>query len=252
MPRRWRWGNRAGLRVFGRAARSHLYQPPGGRQALRRGGGTAIVRAMDMPRPVRLYDCTPAPNPRRVRIFMAEKGIELPVEQVDIMAGAQFAAHRERVGVHHVPALELDDGRFLTESPAICRYLEALWPEPNLMGEDPLEAAEIEMWSRRVEFDLLGAAAAVLRHGNAKMAVMEEQVPAWAEANRPRVLAALDRMERRLGESAYLAGERYTMADITGIVAVDFLRAVRIAVPERCVRLGAWRREIAARRALAA
>ncbi len=207
---------------------------------------------MDLPRPVRLFDCAPAPNPRRVTIFMSEKGINLPVEQVDIMAGAQFGAHRERVGVHHLPALELEDGRFLTESTAICRYLEALWPEPNLMGEDPLEAAEIEMWSRRVEFGLLLSAAAVLRHGNPKMAVMEDQVPAWAEANRPRVLAGLDRLDARLGVSAYIAGERYTMADITALVAVDFLRAARVAVPERLVRLLAWRRELAARRALAA
>jgi glutathione S-transferase len=207
---------------------------------------------MDLPRPVRLWDCMPAPNPRRVRIFMAEKGITLPVEQVDIMSGAQFGAHRERVGVHHVPALELEDGRFLTESTAICRYLEALWPEPNLMGKDALEAAEIEMWSRRVEFGLLLPAAAVLRHANPKMAVMEDQVPAWAEANRPRVLAGLEWLDARLGASAYIAGERYTLADITALVAVDFLRASRIAVPEACLRLLAWRRELAARRALAA
>jgi glutathione S-transferase len=207
---------------------------------------------MSLPRPVRLWDCAPAPNPRRVRIFMAEKGITLPLEQVDIMAGAQFGAHSERVGVHHVPALELEDGRFLTESTAICRYLEALWPEPNLMGEDPLEAAEIEMWSRRAEFGLLVPAAAVLRHGNPKMAIMEQQVPAWAEANRPRVMAGLDWLDARLGVSAYVAGERYTIADITALVAVDFLRASRISVPESCVRLLAWRRELAARRALAA
>jgi glutathione S-transferase len=142
--------------------------------------------------------------------------------------------------------------RFLTESTAICRYLEALWPEPNLMGEDPLEAAEIEMWSRRAEFGLLLPAAAVLRHGNPKMAIMEQQVPAWSEANRPRVAAGLDWLDARLGVSAYVAGERYTIADITALVAVDFLRASRISVPESCVRLLAWRRELAARRALAA
>jgi glutathione S-transferase len=207
---------------------------------------------MDLPCPVRLIDCTPAPNPRRVRIFMAEKGIVLPLEQVDIMAGDQFGAHRERVGTHHVPALELEDGRWLTESVAICRYLEALWPEPNLMGRDPLEAAEIEMWGRRVEFDLLAAAAAVLRHGNPKMAVMEEQVPAWAEANRLRVLAALDRLDARLAASLFVAGARFTIADITALVAVDFLRPARIAVPERCAALRAWRERCGARASLAA
>ncbi|MBA3325303.1 MAG: glutathione S-transferase N-terminal domain-containing protein, partial [Rhodobacteraceae bacterium] len=86
---------------------------------------------MDLPRPELLVDCKPAPNPRRVRIFLAEKGVDLPREQVDIMSGAQFGEHKARVGWHHVPALELQDGRFLTESLAICRYIEALWPEPN-------------------------------------------------------------------------------------------------------------------------
>jgi glutathione S-transferase len=202
---------------------------------------------MDLPRPVRLIDCAPAPNPRRVRIFMAEKGIALPTEQVDIMAGEQFGAHRERVGTHHVPALELEDGRWLTESVAICRYLEELVPEPNLMGRDPLEAAEIEMWNRRVEFQLLGPAAAVLRHGNPKMAVMEDQCPAWAEANRPRVLDGLAWLDARLGQGRFVAGERFTIADITALVAVDFLRPIRIAVPEDCAALRTWRAGLDAR-----
>ena len=207
---------------------------------------------MDLPRPELLVDCRPAPNPRRVRVFMAEKGIELPVEQVDIMAGEQFAAHAERVGTFHVPAVRLGDGTWLTETVAICRYLEALWPEPNLMGRDPLEAAVIEMWQRRIEFQLLLPAAYVLRHGNPKMAVMEAQVPAWSEANRPRVLEALDRLDARLAASRFVAGARFTIADITALVAVDFLRPSRIAVPEHCRALIAWREGLAARPSLAA
>lgn len=207
---------------------------------------------MTLPRPVRLFDCRPAPNPRRVRVFLAEKGVALPTEQVDIMAGAQFGDYRARVGTHHVPALELEDGRYLTETTAICRYVEALWPEPNLMGEDALEAAEIEMWSRRAEFGLLVPATAVLRHGNPKMAVMEDQCPEWAEANRPRVLAGLEWLDRRLGESPYLAGGRFTVADITAAVAVDFLRPSRIAVPEGLGALAEWRERVAARPAMAA
>lgn len=207
---------------------------------------------MTLPRPVRLFDCRPAPNPRRVRIFLAEKGVVLPMEQVDIMSGAQFGAYRTRVGTHHVPALELEDGRYLTESSAICRYVEALWPEPNLMGQDALEAAEIEMWSRRAEFGLLAPAAAVLRHGNPKMAVMEDQCPEWAEANRPRVQAGLEWLDRRLGDSPHLAGARFTMADITAAVAVDFLRASRIVVPEELAALAEWRERVAARPAMAA
>ena len=195
---------------------------------------------MDLPRPDLLVDCHPAPNPRRVRMFMAEKGIVLPVEQVDIMAGDQFRDHAARVGTHHVPALRLIDGRWLTETVAICRYLEALWPDPNLMGRDPLEVAEIEMWTRRIEFQLMTPIAAVLRHGNPKMAVMEDQCPAWAEANRPRVTAALAWLDARLAVSPYVAVGRFNIADITALVAVDFLRPIRIALPETCHALAAW------------
>jgi glutathione S-transferase len=207
---------------------------------------------MGLPRPELLVDCRPAPNPRRVRIFLAEKGMSLPVEQVDIMTGAQFRDHATRVGTHHVPALRLSDGRWLTESVAICRYLEALAPEPNLMGTDPLEAAEIEMWNRRLEFQLLTPIAAVLRHGNPKMAVMEDQCPEWAEANRPRVAAALVWLDARLAVSAFVAGGRFTIADITAVVAVDFLRATRIPLPETCGALAAWRAGLAERPSLAA
>jgi len=167
--------------------------------------------AMHLPAPELLVDCRPAPDPRRVRIFMAEKGIELPTEQVDIMAGEQFRDHAARVGRHHLPALRLADGRWLTESVAICRYLEALAPEPNLMGADPLEAAEIEMWQRRVEFELFTPVAAVLRHGHPKMAVMEAQCPAWAEANRPRVDAALRALDARLRATPFVAGPRFSI-----------------------------------------
>ena len=205
-----------------------------------------------LPRPELLLDCAPAPNPRRVRIFLAEKGLEIPCEQVDIMAGAQFAAHKTRVGSHRVPALRLSDGRWLTESVAICRYLEGIAPEPNLMGRDPLEAAEIEMWGRRLEFELLAPIAAVLRHGNPKMSVMEDQCPAWAEANRPRVLEGLAMLDARLAAMPFVAGARFTIADITALVAVDFLRAIRTAVPEACTALLAWRAGLAARPSLAA
>jgi len=207
---------------------------------------------MDLPRPELLVDCKPAPNPRRVRIFLAEKDVALPVEQVDIMAGAQFAGHAARVGSHHVPALRLADGRWLTESVAICRYIEALWPEPNLLGRDALEAAEIEMWSRRAELQLLAPIAAVLRHGNPKMAVMEDQCPAWAEANRPRVLAALDGLDARLTASAFVAGGRFTLADITALVAVDFLRAIRVRPPEDLRALLTWRQGLAERASVTA
>lgn len=207
---------------------------------------------MDLPRPDLLVECRPAPNPRRVRIFMAEKGISLPTEQIDIMTGAHFGDHAARVGSFHLPALRLADGSWLTESLAICRYLEALWPKPNLMGHDPLETARIEMWQRRVEFQLFGPIAAVLRHGNPKMAVLEDQCPAWAMANVPRVHAGLDWLDRRLGASENVAGERFTIADITALVAVDFLRPIRVQIGGGHRALAAWRARHAERPSLAA
>ena len=201
----------------------------------------------DLPQPVLLHDTPRAPNPRRVRIFMAEKGITLPVTQVNIMEGEQFAAHKDRVGSHNVPALELADGTILTETVAICRYLEALTPEPNLLGQGPLEAAKVEMWSRRVEFQLMLPVASVLRHGNPAMAVMEEQCPDWAEANRPRVAKGLVWLEESLTGKPYLAGERFTLADITAIVTVDFMRTIRTPVPEDRAAAHAWLARVRAR-----
>jgi glutathione S-transferase len=211
-----------------------------------------MLARMDLPNPELLVECRPAPNPRRVRIFLAEKGVSLATEQIDIMTGAHFRDHAARVGTHHVPALRLSDGRWLTETVAICRYIEALHPEPNLLGRDPLEAAEIEMWQRRMEFDLFLPIAAVLRHGNPKMAVLEAQCPEWAEASRPRVLEGLRRLDARLGASPFVAGPRFTIADITALVAVDFLRPSRIAVPADCRHLAAWRERTGSRPSAAA
>ncbi|MEL6126351.1 MAG: glutathione S-transferase [Pseudomonadota bacterium] len=201
----------------------------------------------DLPSPIMLHDTPRAPNPRRVRIFMAEKGISLPVTPVDIMTGEQFAAHKDRVGSHNVPALALEDGSFLTETVAICRYLEALHPEPNLMGRDPLETARIEMWSRRVEFQLMFPVASVLRHGNPAMAVMEEQCPAWAEANGPRVARGLVWLNASLEGKDYLAGDRFTVADITALVTVDFMRTIRTPVPEEHGATHRWLERVRAR-----
>ncbi|RMF36853.1 MAG: glutathione S-transferase [Alphaproteobacteria bacterium] len=205
--------------------------------------------AAALPRPVRLYDAARAPNPRRVRIFLAEKGITLPVRELAIMQGEHFAPeHMAKIGTHHVPALELADGTILTESVAICRYLEALTPEPPLMGRDPLEAAVIEMWQRRVEFQLFMPIGFVLRHGNPAMQVLERvQCPEWAEANRPRVLEGLNWLDRRLQTSPFIAGDEFSIADITGIVAIDFMRVIRQKIPEECSALAEWAERIHAR-----
>ena len=206
------------------------------------------MNSMSLPGPVRLVETPPAPNPRRLRIFLAEKGIEIPRDSIDIMQGEhRTEAYLDWAGAATVPALELEDGTVLTESISICRYLEALHPEPNLMGRDPLETARIDMWQRRVEFGLYQHVAAVIRHLNPRMAVLEEQVPEWGESNRPRLDRAMRYLDRRLAVSPCIAGDRYTVADITAQVALDFMRVSKTPVPEDCAALARWLEEVRAR-----
>ncbi len=198
---------------------------------------------------VRLFDGGRAPNPRRVRIFLKEKGIQIPIESVDLPAmqhrGAPFTAINP---LQRVPALELDDGTVIAESIAICRYFEATQPEPALFGRDPLEIATIEMWQRRIELHLLLAISHVFRHLHPGMKDFEvPQVAAWGEANRPRVLEFLRILDRELAGRRFAAGDRFSVADITGLVAMDFLRPAKIAVPDDLVHVARWHAELAAR-----
>jgi len=209
---------------------------------------TPSPSAANLPDAVCLFDQPRAPNPRRVNIFLAEKGIEIERHTLDLLEGAHKAPdYLGKVGVPQVPALELEDGTILTESQAICRYLEALCPEPNMMGTNPLEIAVIDMWQRRVEFGLFAAVTATFRHTNPHMAVLEDQVPQWGEINRGRIPVHLRRLDARLAESPYVAADRFTVADITAIVAIDFLRIVREPVPEELTSLGAWIERVRAR-----
>jgi glutathione S-transferase len=200
------------------------------------------------PMPVKLYDTPRAPNPRRVRIFLAEKGIELPTVAVSILEGEhKRPRHLAHVGSHNLPALELEDGTVLTESVTICRYLEAIHPLPNLMGADPLEVALVDMWQRRVELGLYRHVTDLFRHTHPRMAHLEDQVPEWGEANRSRVAAALGALDARLAEADFVAGDGFSIADITAFVAVDYLRVTRTPVPETLTALIAWRNRMAGR-----
>lgn len=197
---------------------------------------------MSLPAPKRLFETRRAPNPRRVGIFLAEKGVEIERVEIDIMGGEHYeAAHQARAGNHHVPVLELEDGTCLSETVAICRYLEALYPDPNLMGETALEAAQVEMWHRRVEFSLLFHIAQVARHSIPAMQALERvQVPEWGEACKPRAAKALAELNARLGEAPYVAGQRFTIADIAALVAIDFMRVLRQTPPEEMTALHDW------------
>jgi glutathione S-transferase len=203
---------------------------------------------------MKLYiDAGRAPNPRRVRIFLAEKGVSVPTEAVDIGAQAHKApAFRAVNPMQRLPALALDDGTVIAESIAICRYIEALHPAPPLFGEGALDQALVEMWQRRVELHLLGVVSSVFRHLHPAMAALEvPQVAAWGEANRPRVLDFLEFLDAELAGRPFVAGARYSVADITAVVAVDFMKPAKIAVPEGLTRLRNWHAQVSARPAVA-
>jgi glutathione S-transferase len=198
---------------------------------------------------VKILETKAAPNPRRVRIFLAEKGIEIAFEQWDLMDGdLKQASFTNFNPWQRVPVLILDDGTTISESVAICRYFEELQPDPPLMGVGAKGRAIVEMWQRRVELGLLFEIAQVLRHSNPKMAHLEvPQVADWAEANRPKVMTSLSRLNDRLGEAPFLAGESYSIADITMLVAVDFLKAARLRVPLECVHVLRWYDQVSSR-----
>lgn len=198
---------------------------------------------------MRLYDGGRAPNPRRVRIFLSEKGISVPIAPVDLGIMEHKSPGYTAVNpLQRVPALELDNGTVLTESIAICRYFEALQPEPALFGRTPLEIALIEMWQRRIELHLLGAIQHVFRHLHPGMKEHEvPQIPAWGEVNKPRVLEFLGILDRELGKRRFAAGDSFSVADITGLVALDFMRAAKLDRPAEFTHVGRWHVELAAR-----
>jgi glutathione S-transferase len=198
---------------------------------------------------MRLFDGGRAPNPRRTRIFLAEKGITLPLEQVDLGAlqhkSPAFAAINPLM---RVPALVLDDGTVITESIAICRYFEALHPTPALFGRGALEIARTEMWNRRLELHFLFPVSHVFRNSHPAMKEMEvPQVPAWAEANKPRIQEFITLLDGELKERQFVAGDSFTVADITGLVALDFMKPAKLAVPDELSNLKRWHAEVSAR-----
>ena len=200
-------------------------------------------------RNVKLYDSKMAPNPRRTRIFLAEKGIALPTEQVDMMKMEHKTPEYTAINpLQRMPSLVLDDGTVITESIAICRYFEAVQPAPPLFGVGPKEIALVEMWNRRCEINFFANVAAVFRHLHPAMKELEvPQVPAYAEAMRPRAIWFLELLEKELASREFIAGERYSVADITTLVAVDFMKPARLAMPENLANVKRWHAAVSAR-----
>ena len=205
----------------------------------------------DAPQPVRLVTCSTAPNPRRVNAFLIEKGVEIPKQEIDLATRAHYdPAHLEKFGTHHLPALELSDGSTLTETMAICRYLEALHPEPNLMGATPVELGRIDQWNQRVEFMIMLPAAYVFRHSHPSMATLEVQEPVMSDWHRRPLAKGIEVIEKRLAESPFLAGDRFTMADINAYIALDFMRVTKTRVPEENTATLKWQAALADRPSL--
>jgi glutathione S-transferase len=184
-----------------------------------------------------------------VRIFLAEKGISLPMEPIDLGALEQKSPAYTAINpLQRLPALVLDDGTVITESIAICRYFEELNPDPPLFGRGALEIARVEMWNRRLELHFLSLVSHVFRNSHPAMETMEvPQVPAWAEANKPRIADFIAFLNGELKDRPFVTGGHYTVADITGLVAVDFMKPAKLAIPEELTHLRRWHAEISAR-----
>ena len=191
---------------------------------------------------MKLYTFARAPNPRRVHWLMAEKGVtDLETVEVDIMAGEHKSpGFRERAGFAHIPALELRDGTVITESLAICRYLEALYPDPNLFGRTLEEATIIEMWTRRCEIYLANPLMMAVRHAHPALAALEAPVPEVGSYNLAMAERFMRALERQLDGKSYIAADRLTMADIVTAVGVDFARMIRYRPPAELARFSTW------------
>jgi glutathione S-transferase len=198
---------------------------------------------------MKLYDGGRSPNPRRVRIFLAEKGLTIPLEQVDLSKlEHRTEAFTAKNPMQRIPVLELDDGTMISESVAICRYFEETNPEPPLFGHSAKQRAIVEMWNRRMDIGLYESVAAVFRHSHPFMASMEvPQVAEWAESSRNKVKQYLHILDGQLAHHEFVTGSSYTIADITAQVAIDFMRLPKIPIPEECSNVLRWHAAVSAR-----
>ncbi len=204
---------------------------------------------------MKLYDCQMAPNPRRVRVFLAEKGVDIPKTEVSIIEGENLKPEYLAVNPRGLlPTLELDDGNRIDETIAICRYIEETQPEPNLMGRDALEKAQIESWQRRMEFDGLNPTGEMFRNSfdpfkNRGLPGLEnvQAIPELATRGKAGVERFYERLEQRLSQSIYIAGERYTVADITALCVVDFASFAKMGIPEANTNTKRWHADVSSR-----
>jgi glutathione S-transferase len=197
---------------------------------------------------MKIHESHNAPNPRRVRMFLAEKGIEVPYEEIDIVKAVNRGEDfRKRNPLGTVPVLELDDGICISESVAICRYFEELHPQPPLFGIDAKQRALVEMWNRRMEFNILQPIADTFRQRHDFFKGRIRQLPEYAEAQRLNAEDGLAWLDRELGAHRFVAGDQFSIADITAVVAIDFGRVSKIAIMPDQPNLTRWHAEVSAR-----
>ena len=208
---------------------------------------------------ITLYDCSTAPSPRRARILLAEKGVAHETVQIDLRRGEQLSDAYRRINPQcTVPTLRTDDGLTLTDNAAITAYLEARYPQPPLLGLTPSEKAEIASWNWRIEFEGLLAIAEALRNGSPAMAnralpgpVDYAQIPELAQRGLARVQQFFTTLNDRLAQREFIATDRFSVCDITAVVAVDFARVVKVKPGEQHPHLLRWRTAMAQRPAMA-
>jgi glutathione S-transferase len=206
---------------------------------------------------MKLYDFSLAPSPRRVRMFLAEKGLDVPVVEINTRERAQFSDDYAKINPYNavVPTLELDDGTRIAESGAICRYIEETHPEPSLMGHTAIEKAIIEMWNRRAEIDgyLMGADAfrnavpAFEDRGLPGVKSGVPQIPALIERGQNAVARFYGKVDAQLADNQFLAGDNFSVADITLYVTAEFAKFGKIEIPDSCPNLARWHAETASR-----
>jgi glutathione S-transferase len=188
-----------------------------------------------------LHDLPAGMHPRRVRIFLAEKGVALPTRVIDMARGDNASPEFLRLNpLGKLPVLELDDGTAITESLAICRHLEALHPEPPLFGRSPLESARIDMWTQRMDFELSRPIVDAFVHGSEFFRGRVEQMPAWAERSRAHALATMRWLDGELAGRAHVAGPDYSMADIVAQCALVLGKAAGVRIPAELPHLARW------------
>lgn len=197
---------------------------------------------------MKLYDSKMAPNPRRVRIFLAEKGIQVSDDQVDLAKAQNRSPEFLKINpMGGVPVLQMDDGTNLAESVAICRYFEETHPEPRLMGIDARDKAVVEMWQRRMELNLFSTVAGCFRNTSEFFKGRIPQVPEYGEVCRQAAEKAFGMVDGFLADRKFIAGERYTIADITALVAVDFAKLIKLRVSPEQKNLARWHEAVSSR-----